>query len=76
MKGNFLRMPVYRIKQEEGDETQGRKSVGNLGASRQNKVKLTSSVNFANRGSTNASWQVDDIFDPLTNGNFTRTEMT
>ena len=34
MKGNYLRMPVYRIKQEEGDEKQGRKSVGNLDATR------------------------------------------
>ena len=38
--------------------------------------RLTSSVNYANRESTLATWQLDDKFDPQTNGNFRRTEAT
>ena len=59
--GNYLRLPVYRIKQDGGNRT---------------RTSLKSSVNFKNIQSTEASWQIDDVFDPLTNGNFIRTEMT
>lgn len=33
-------------------------------------------MNFANRESTQASWQLDDVYDPMTGGNFQRTEVT
>ena len=74
MKGNYLRLPVYRVKVvRKGDEE---KSIKDTNLLQKGKPTLTSSVNFANRGSTQASWQVDDHFDPMTNGNYTRTEMT
>jgi len=37
---------------------------------------LRSSVNFANRTSTEATWQVDEAHNSLTNGNFTKTGVT
>ena len=58
----FLRMPVYRVK-EDGD-----------GKEKSGRPLLASSINFGNRGSTKAGWQVDDAHDKLTNGNFVRTE--
>ena len=38
--------------------------------------RLTSSINYSNRESTLASWQLDEKFDPQTNGNFRRTDLT
>ena len=73
MKGNFLRLPVYRVKTDTAKGMTGSKTTTQLAVER---PRLTSSVNFANRESTQASWQLDDVYDPMTNGNFTRTEMT
>lgn len=44
MTGNYLRLPVYRIKEEFDDE------------SKLSKVKLRSTSNFRNKESTLASW--------------------
>ena len=70
MKGNYLRLPVYRVKvvRNADDEKSNKDTI--------EKPMLSSSVNFANRTSTGATWQVDDHYDPMTNGNYTRTEMT
>ena len=66
MKGNFLRLPIYRIKETNLTPI-------NL-EGRLNGVK--SSINFANRETTDAAWKLDDVYDPLTNGNFMKTEVT
>ena len=77
MNGNYLRLPVYRIKQASESTAVDGKPVG-LSASKtvaQLKTRLTSSVNFGNRESSQANWQLDDVYDPKTNGNFQKTEV-
>jgi len=56
-----MRLPVYRIKHDAENRT---------------RTSLKSTVNFKNMQSTNSAWQIDDVFDPLTNGNFVKTELT
>ena len=67
-KGSFLRLPVYKVK-----HVQKKTANGKLVEERQ---RLTSTVNFANRESTTATWQIDDVYDPLTNSNGVKTEVT
>ena len=66
-KGNFLRLPVYRIKS---------RAEGGNAPQVQPRTTLNASANFKNRESSDAVWQLDEPFDPLTNGNFRKTEVT